>query len=202
MGISLMDTFTTLDGNGNSFGPNCVYNSGYVPFNPNTMEASLTNSANLNGLLSRDLISVPGYLRYTITTAGAVAGPSWVNLQIFGTTPIMRVASTGVAGYTKVNGTGTILSWTAPNDGVTHLCQLVAQEVVTSGETGGAISYTCGASASANIFTGGKSAGTFLAPDSAVPTDLLVQPGQAVTVTQSNALTAGACKVFIDLWAN
>jgi hypothetical protein len=110
------------------------------------------------------------------------------------------VAATAVAGVSLINGTQTILSWTAPNDGKTHLVIPIVQVHVTSNETGGNIgtSWTLpdGSSVSNTPFSGGANTGVFTSGN-LIPA--VVGAGQAFNLTQSSALTAGAAKVFAVL---
>lgn len=117
--------------------------------------------------------------------------------------PLAPVASTGVAGFTKVNGTPNIITWTAPNDGAIHRFLIIASETVTATETGGAVSSTHTAPGGGvqagvgNIFAGGKAAGTAHQLDGAT-----CQAGSTVTVQQTTALTAGGpTVVWAEIWA-
>ena len=104
------------------------------------------------------------------------------------------------AGMALTNGLPTIASWTAPNDGQLHPFVICATLIVSSLETGGAVGFTAGAAASAQLFAGGKAAGTYQGPDAAGATSLsqgVLGPGQTVTVKQTSALTGGAASVFV-----
>jgi hypothetical protein len=111
------------------------------------------------------------------------------------------VATTGAAGYTLVNGTGNILSWTAPNDGQPHRVLLFGELIVTTLEAGGTIQVAftppTGGAQTATLLAGGLAAGyrglnnvTFM-----------VAPGTTVTIQQSAALTSGAAVMFLEVWA-
>lgn len=106
------------------------------------------------------------------------------------------LASTGAAGYALINGTGAVLSWTAPSDGQLHYVNWALLQHVTSTETGGAVvtgisgKYTVG-----NGFAGGSAAGWFAAGTAAV-----LNPGDTFLINQSTALTAGAAVVFGVIW--
>lgn len=117
--------------------------------------------------------------------------------------PLMQLqATTGVAGFALVNGTPTILSWTAPNDGLMHRVSLIAQENVTAPETGGQVNINFkdqqGSTQNRQAFAGGAGTGF---TGGFTPMAFLVQAGQQVTVTQT-ALTAGAATVWAELWAS
>jgi hypothetical protein len=113
------------------------------------------------------------------------------------------VATTGQPGFAKVNGTPNILTWTAPADGQPHRFMVFATETVTSAETGGGISTNQTSPSgvqqigTTNIFSGGKTAGTYHITDGAV-----IQAGSTVTVLQSAALTAGASTVWVEIWGS
>jgi hypothetical protein len=110
-------------------------------------------------------------------------------------------ASTGPDGFALQNGTPTILSWTAPNDGQMHRVLLLAGLNVTSDETGGQVKLTLtqpdGSTRGPTIFSAAQSAGT-----QGVIQDGLVKAGSTVTLAQSSALTGGAAVVFAELWGS
>lgn len=113
---------------------------------------------------------------------------------------LVPVASTPVAGYTLINGTSTILTWTAPNDGKNHLAEVFYQLSVTSAETGGAIqsSYTApdGNLGVSTALAGGSGTGRFT-PNG--PQMFILGPGQAININQSSALTAGAAVLWVTI---
>jgi hypothetical protein len=110
-------------------------------------------------------------------------------------------AATPLAGYTMVNSTGTIISWTAPNDGKMHRVAVFGMQEMTSGGTGGVVNLdftdpggTTHAFAifAANAGLGGHAPG--------LVTTVLVAPGTVVKVAQDSALTAGAGIVWAEIW--
>jgi hypothetical protein len=114
------------------------------------------------------------------------------------------LASTGAGGYALVNGTGTVITWTAPNDGQVHRFAVLSTIDVATTETGGQINVTYtvpnGNSASNGLYTAGLAAGhnnlaagTFLKS---------VAPGSTVSVTQSSALTGGASTLWAEIWGS
>ena len=116
-------------------------------------------------------------------------------------------ASTPAAGFALQNGTPVIITWTAPNDGKLHPVLVVAALDVTVAETGGAVGVTVAAGAGLGvtnpIFAGGKGIGNYQGADSGVPdTNLVLGPGQTVTVAQTSALTLGAATVFAQIIAS
>jgi hypothetical protein len=113
-------------------------------------------------------------------------------------------AATALAGYTLVNGTGTILSWAVPNDGVLHRVQFFGTLHVTSTETGGTINVNFTApdgTSGANdaVFSASHGAGVF-GPDKAGL--LMVEAGTTVTVQQGSALTGGAAVLWAEIWGS
>jgi hypothetical protein len=113
------------------------------------------------------------------------------------------LATTGVAGFTLVNATPAVLSWTAPNDGNLHRYQIFAQLAVTSDETGGELAIVFSAVngtletqqfAAANLTTGVYGPGSFSWLTG------LVEPGSTLTLEQFSALTGGAAVFWAELW--
>jgi hypothetical protein len=116
--------------------------------------------------------------------------------------PLALQAATPVGGFALQNGTPTILSWTAPNDGLLHRILVISNLHVTSGETGGAVScaysYPDGFGGLSSITPGttgaGSVPGTFLARN--------IQAGSMVTIEQVSALTAGAATLWAEIWGS
>lgn len=106
------------------------------------------------------------------------------------------VASTGVAGVAMINGTQTILSWTAPNDGNQHVLEMFVSKDVTATETGGACqchwTVPGGAAATTNPYAGGQGAG---GQSPAGAQLFLLAPGTTWALQQSSALTLGGPSV-------
>jgi hypothetical protein len=126
----------------------------------------------------------------TAFVAGAVSGGA-----LWG-----QLATTGLTGYAKINGTGNILTWTAPNDGNMHRVLLLINQHVTSGETGGQLQYSSyfPDDTQGNLpFAGGYGVGygTFTYSS-------LVYPGTTFVLSQHTALTAGAATVWAELWGS
>jgi len=114
-------------------------------------------------------------------------------------------AATPAAGYPLVNGTGTILSWTTPNDGAQHRIMLFSSILVASTETGGLIQIRWqGPGATANqdtqIFAANLTGQTASQPPSNQPTLLVVQPNYTVLLRQASAMTAGSATLYAELW--
>ena len=104
------------------------------------------------------------------------------------------------AGYTLVNSTGTILSWTAPNDGNLHTVHLVSALHVTSPQTGGQITMDTmlpdGTAVNPTAYAGGAGTGA-----AQFATDRIVEPGSTTSLVQSTALSVGAAVLWAQLWA-
>lgn len=107
-------------------------------------------------------------------------------------------ANTGVAGYTLVNGTGNILTWTAPNDGAMHRVMLFVSINITSAQTGGVLAL------GGTLPNGTAFSGTFFGNQSGQHQTSLnweVQANTTVTFSQNTAQTVGAAVLWADLFA-
>jgi hypothetical protein len=147
------------------------------------------------------------YENATPVPARLAIGAVNTSLQSNGTLPSWQpamalLAATAAAGYAKVNGTGTIISWTAPNDGNLHRVMIFGSEHVTSGETGGQITVSwttpdgttvANQLVSAQGSTGGYPFGAYL---------LVVEANATVSVRQNTALTAGAAVLWAEIWGS
>lgn len=122
----------------------------------------------------------------------------------FGSSGPQLVADTGINGFTLQNGTPTILSWTAPNDGKMHRFTIFGILHCTVAETGGALNFNYeipdgSSNPNTSMNAGGSAVGVFAAPGST--NDKLIQPGSTVLVQQTSALTAGAAVWWGQIWA-
>jgi hypothetical protein len=115
------------------------------------------------------------------------------------------VATTGPSGYVLVDGTGNIITWTAPDDGQLHRYLIFVQQIVTSDETGGelAIQFT---GMDGNVYTEqfsapGLTAG-FYGPASFAFTSGIIKAGTALTISQFTALTGGAATLWPEIWGS
>lgn len=139
------------------------------------------------------------------TASIASNGSAISALQALTAPMLTKVAATPLAGYTYVNGTGTIISWTAPNDGQMHRVVLIGQiRSITVPQTGGAISmsleYPDGSgNPSPSVNAGGNGTGGFHGFSNTV---FLVQPGSTIALQQSSAQTAGSTVLWAELWAS
>lgn len=113
-------------------------------------------------------------------------------------------ASTGRNGYTLVNGTGPVISWTAPNDGNLHSVVITAVLVVSSAETGGTIAQVAtnpdGTQRTFTLIAAGQ--GTGASPGGALNQLWPIAPGGTVTIEQYSALTIGAAVLYAEIWAD
>ena len=130
-------------------------------------------------------------------------GANWTYLHA-----LTRKASTGISGFALADGTGTIISWTAPNDGQLHRFTLLALAHVSSAETGGQVvveyagPWTGAVTHTTTLFAAGLASdgGAGTAPSSTP--QVTVGPGTTVTIAQATALTAGAATVYAEIWGS
>lgn len=116
-----------------------------------------------------------------------------------------KLAATPLAGFALQNGTPTIISWTAPNDGKLHRFLLSATQHVTSAQTGGGVNvtYTAPDGSAGTLFPFGAGNGVGVSgPLAASQGPVEVEAGSTVTVVQGGALTAGAATVWAELWGS
>lgn len=118
---------------------------------------------------------------------------------------LTKVATTGANGFALQNGTSTILSWTAPDDGNLHSVILCGKLNVTAVMTGGATEFLLNGvglnmsnRTSTTQFFGG---GGFGVGDFG-PFQVTLEPGDTIGIAQSSALTAGAATVYAEIWAS
>lgn len=114
----------------------------------------------------------------------------------------VKQAATAAGGYALVNGTGTILSWTAPNDGLLHRAAVYGSLFATAAETGGNINllYTDpgGNANSTAIWAGGLNGA-----NTGTAKLVSVKAGTTVTLQQTVALSAGGpSTLWAELWAS
>lgn len=109
-------------------------------------------------------------------------------------------ANIAAAGFSLVNGTQDIITWTAPNDGALHRFLVIAALDVTVAETGGQIvvNFTTPdnvASSGNQLFAGGRATG--IAQSSV---NAQVRAGTTVAVHQQTALTLGTALLWADIY--
>jgi hypothetical protein len=119
---------------------------------------------------------------------------------------LAKQAATPLAGFALQNATPTILTWTPPNDGQLHRYHLIVFLLVTSNTTGGDISITfndpANFSSHPTVILGGTQGtgphGTTLQGYEDIP----VPGGQAVTLSQTSAMTVGAATLWAEIWGS
>src|SRR5215475_7538353 len=125
-----------------------------------------------------------------------------VTAQRASASPLALVATTGPDAFQLQNATPSILSWTAPSDGLLHRAAIYACKSVTANETGGAISvYINNASWATVLFPGGQQT-TFRIASGSATAAIAVPSGATLNVVQSSALTAGFSYLFCEIWAS
>lgn len=127
------------------------------------------------------------------------AQQAWECITSGGSSGLAAVATTGTAGYALSSSAGTILSWTAPNDGQPHRVDLTCSMHVTSAETGGEIDWTFVMPDGTSV-TSVPYAASLAVSTPGFSGSRMVGPGTTVTVTQT-ALTAGAATLWAQIWA-
>lgn len=129
-----------------------------------------------------------------ILEATGANAASWQNGMV-------QQAATAVAGYTMINGTGNIITWTPPNDGLLHRAMVIFTLHVSVLEVGGAVGVALtkpdGSASNSQIDAGAHAAGGVFAI-----AGFEVQAGQPVTVQQTSALTAGAAVAWCEIWGS
>lgn len=119
-------------------------------------------------------------------------------------TSLVLQAATPVAGFALQNGTPTVISWTAPNDGKLHYVAVFAEIVVSNAETGGQITAILNDPAGGNhnreVIQGGQGAG-FVGMDGGSQT-FVIQAGSTFSIVQNTALTAGAATLWAGIWGS
>ena len=111
-------------------------------------------------------------------------------------------ATTGPAGFALQNGTPTVISWTAPNDGQLHRALFFGSMHVTAAETGGQVnfSYTLPDGTANGVTAAAGGAGT--GPQNVFFYTVVVQAGSTVSVVQATALTLGAAVLWAEIWGS
>jgi hypothetical protein len=136
-------------------------------------------------------------------TAGTGLTKAGNVLSLTGPTLTLQ-ATTGTSGYALVNGTGTIISWTAPNDGNLHRVLIFALLYVLTTETGGQITLSLTSPAAAG-YTPGIFASNLAGAGNYLPsagTATLIQAGTTFAIRQNVALTAGSATLYAEIWAS
>lgn len=119
------------------------------------------------------------------------------NNNVEGPVAAQAVTASGTA---LINGTQTLLSWAAPNDGQMHGFVIVGSLEVATNETGGQITFTYTHNGTANtiqLVAASQVAGTF-----SIFAGRVCDPNTTVTVSQASALTAGSSTVSAAILAS
>lgn len=110
-----------------------------------------------------------------------------------------RVATTGANGFALVNGTSTILAWTAPSDGNIHSFSIFFRCIIAVNETGGHVGFSFGSTGlGVNLNGGGEGNGDH--PNESGSAYVALS-GETITISQLSALTAGSATVYCEIWA-
>lgn len=141
------------------------------------------------------------YLPLTTGTPAAGEVPAFTGTG-YATTPALALAqqaTTGTAGYALVNGTGSIISWAVPGDGLLHRFAVFG-ELIAASAAGGQVNVS---------FTGPDGSGQNRDLIDSFTTgfyDLYAhglwacQAGTTVTVQQHSAMSGGTAKLWAEIW--
>ena len=118
-----------------------------------------------------------------------------------GTGTLALQATTGTGGFTLANSTPDIITWQCPSDGGLHRVLVSGTKSITSGETGGAVTFTGtavdGSALSVTAFAGGASTGTAVSLQG-----FIIKAGTTVKVHQQSALSGGASQLWAEIWGS
>jgi hypothetical protein len=147
------------------------------------------------------------YENATPAPARLAIGAANTSLQSNGTLPswqaaLALLATTGSTGYTLVNGTGNILTWTAPNDGALHRVVVIMNVVVTTTEVGGAIGINGVTSPNGSSHSPGLASGTSGTGLQQYTNTYFVEANTTLVLAQTSALTSGAAIAWAEFWGS
>ena len=120
---------------------------------------------------------------------------------------LAKVASTGPGGFTLQNGTPTIRSWTAPNDGNLHPVFIAGYIMCSVTQVGGEIQiFSNGTGFYQGVLDGGNHGGgpkpiNLSGGQNVSWIDVAMQPGAVFSIGQTIAMTSGAATVYLDIWS-
>ena len=117
---------------------------------------------------------------------------------------LARVAATAAAGFALQNATPTILEWTTPDDGQIHAISTFAALNVTAATTGGALAWVLeidGVSTQQPVFNAGLGVALYQGSNG-YPSGYEVGPNTTVKLLQTSAMTAGAARLYAEIWAS
>lgn len=109
--------------------------------------------------------------------------------------------TTPQAGIALAASTPTLLSWTAPNDGVNHRVSFWASTSSVSAVAGDiGFNFTTPDGVTGGPFrciTGGQNGLNY-----AFSVQLIIKPGSTFSIVQMNALTGGSCTFWGEIWGS
>ena len=156
---------------------------------------SVIASAFTGGYPSNPVVSGAAAANQVLTSSSSTAAAWQLGLVLQAATP--------VGGYVLVNGTGTIISWTAPNDGKQHRVVIPQSMDVISGMTGGNINLNMTMpDGTASVFTAFAPTGTTGFNFSAYGPSMIVEAGTTVSLSQSSPLSVGSAKLWAEIWGS
>jgi hypothetical protein len=173
---------------------------------PGTNSTQLASTAYADAIAALKLSLTGGTMSGAIAMGankitGLANGGAAADAAAFGQILALQ-ATTGAAGYTLVNGTGNIITWTAPNDGNMHRVVLMAILLVTTTEVGGSlnVAYTLpnGTAENSQVIVGAQTPGAKLISTAV----FLIEANTAFTFQQASALTSGAAVAWAEIWAS
>lgn len=150
------------------------------------------------------VIDQTGYV-WVCTTAGTPG--TWTKVGGGGSGGLAAVASTGTSGTPLVNGTGNLISWTAPNDGALHAFFIALIANCTSAATGGLVNSTwtdpIGNNHTAEVLAANLTSGAHTTANGANNFGAYspISPNTTVALNQDSALTAGAVTLYATIYA-
>lgn len=111
------------------------------------------------------------------------------------------MASTGNSGHALINGTGTILSYTTPNDGQLHpIVVTFAIDLGGGGTTGGTIAQGASGQTLADGITMALASGFIFATEAGgIPVAVSLPANTTFDISQTEALTAGSATAYIQI---
>ena len=199
MSTNIQNPYSGSGGSGVS-NPVTVAQGGTGQTTANAGFAALAPMTTAGDLLIENATPVPA--RLAIGTVNETLGISGSSLPAW-QPALTQQAATVVGGYTMINGTGTIISWTTPNDSGLHVSFVFLYMNVSSATTGGNLNLLWtdpGGSAQNQVILSGTQGG---GPHASTQPGYCIIPvgaNQTVSIQQSSAMTAGAAKVWAEIW--
>jgi hypothetical protein len=114
--------------------------------------------------------------------------------------PVLQ-ATTGSSGFTLLDSTPTLLTWSVPNDGQVHRVIVLGELVVTTTQAGGEVQLVfndpAGNSRTESMWAGGLGVGANKVNGNCA---FMVGPDQTITLEQTSDQTSGSAIAYVDLW--